>query len=133
MRIALRLAAVTTALGVLTACDDVLLGYDGTFTGNCDRDPPLTYDNYGKAYLGKWCTGCHSSLVRENQRSGAPLGVNFETSQDIMAQVKEIDETEVQTDYMPPGGGASEAESEALGEWLRCQVYTDAQNQAGGT
>ena len=75
MRIALRFAVVATALGVLTACDDVLLGYDGTFTGNCDRDPPLTYDNFGQAYLGKWCPGCHSSFVRENQRSGAVTGV----------------------------------------------------------
>jgi len=132
MRIALRFAVVAAALGVLTACDDVLLGYDGTFTGNCDREPPLTYDNFGEAYLGKWCTGCHSSFVRENQRSGAPIGIDFDTYEDVMAWVDRIDETAVQTDYMPPGGGASQAESDALGEWLRCQVYPDAQNSGGG-
>ena len=132
MRTVLCLVITTLSLGILTGCDDLLLGHDGTFTANCDRDPPLTYENFGQAYLGKWCTGCHSSLVRQNQRSGAPLGVDFDTYADVLAWAAEIDEAAVQTDYMPPGGGASQAESGALGEWLRCQVYPDAQNQAGG-
>jgi len=133
MRIALRLATVATALGVLTACDDVLLGYDGTFTGNCDREPPLTYDNFGKAYIGKWCTGCHSVYLREGQRSQAPADVNLDTYEDIMAFVDRIDARAVQTTGMPPGGGTSQAEVDLLGEWLRCSVYPDAQRYSGGT
>ena len=133
MKIVSSLALVTAALAVLTGCDDVLLGYDGSFTGNCDRDPPLTYDNFGQGYVGKWCTGCHSADVRMNQRSGAPLDVNLDTYDDIIAWVERIDERSVKSAGMPPGGGASEAETDKLGEWLRCSVYVDRQNRGDGS
>ena len=52
-----KLAFVVGVLGSQIACDDVLLGEEGTFSLNCDRSPALTYDNFGRGYMGKWCTG----------------------------------------------------------------------------
>ena len=125
-----KLLVMTGILGVLTACDDVLMGEEGTFSVNCDREPPLTYDNFGKGYMGKWCHGCHSVDVREGQRNGAPLDVNLDTLDDVTIWADRIWARSVETDGMPPGGGASEAESGALAEWLRCEVYP-FKNQGG--
>ena len=48
------------ALGALSACE----GGEATDSSACDRDPPLSYDNFGRGFLEKQCTGCHSLLLR---------------------------------------------------------------------
>ena len=45
----------------------------------CDREPPLTYENWGEAYISDFCVGCHSSLVEGAERRGATVGVDFNT------------------------------------------------------
>lgn len=119
----LKLALVTAFLAVLTACDDVILGDEGTFSYNCERDPPLTYENFGEGYIGKWCRGCHSADQREGQRNDAPPDVNLDTFDDVVLWADRIWARSVETDGMPPGGGASQAETDQLAEWLRCEVY----------
>ena len=128
-----KLLLVASALGAMIACDDVLLGEEGTFTANCDRDPPLTYESFGKGYVGKWCTGCHSAYIRENQRNDAPLDVNLDTYEDVQRWADRIWARSVDTSGMPPGGGASEAETGALAEWLRCDVYPELQRRGDGS
>ncbi|MCO4771848.1 MAG: hypothetical protein KDA24_17585, partial [Deltaproteobacteria bacterium] len=45
----------------------------------CEREPPLSYDNWGQAYMSTYCTGCHSSLAEGFDRREAPVGVDFNT------------------------------------------------------
>ena len=52
--------------------------------------------------------------------------MNLDTYDDVVIWADRIWERSVVTDGMPPGGGASQAESDLLAEWLRCDVYPSA-------
>ena len=97
-------------------------------TVSCDRDPPLSWSNYGEAFMLTYCDGCHSSLHGESARFGAPIGVDFNTYGDVMLWVDRIDARSTgESPGMPPSGGPSPAEIERLEEWLQCSVYPDAE------
>ena len=128
-----KLASVAVVLGILTACDDSIIGPEPPITAYCNRQPKLTYENFGKAYMGKWCTGCHSSLQRENQRVGAPPDVNLDTWDDVLLHADRIQARSVDTTTMPPAAGVSQEETNQLGEWLRCEVYPALASQGEGT
>lgn len=94
-------------------------------SGACQRDPPLTWENFGQGWMGKHCTGCHSSLVREDQRNGAPVGVDLDTWPDMLTWAARIEVRALEDLDMPPGGGPSEEERALLAEWLECAVYPE--------
>ena len=99
----------------------------------CGRVPPLSYNNYGEGFIGLYCVGCHSSLVPEARREGAPDGVNFDSYAGIVAYGNRIYARAVPDDStMPPGGGPSSDERALLGEWLTCTVEPE-QAQLGET
>ena len=92
----------------------------------CRRDPPLTWDSFGRALMTRQCTPCHSSLLPADQREGAPPTINFDTYQDVLDHADRIAATAVPDDgTMPPGGGPSAEERAMLDEWLRCEVAAD--------
>ena len=99
----------------------------GDDSGACDRDPPLTWENFGQGWMEKHCTGCHSSLVRDDQRNGAPTAVNLDTWDDMLRWGARIEARAIVDVDMPPGGGPSEEERAMLGEWLECAVYPAAE------
>lgn len=103
----------------LLACSGAPAGDSGT----CHRDPPLEWANFGQGWMQKHCAGCHSSLVREDQRNGAPVGVDLDTWPDMLTWAERIDVRALDTLDMPPGGGPSEEERRLLREWLDCAVY----------
>ncbi len=91
--------------------------------GACDRDPPLTWANFGQGWMDKHCTGCHSSLLRADQRNGAPVQVDLDTWEDAVAWGPRIAARSLGKEAtMPPGGGPSEEERRLLAEWLECAV-----------
>lgn len=92
---------------------------------SCDREPPLTFENFGESFMAKHCTGCHSVLHEGNLREGAPLGIDLNTYADVLLWVERIDQRVLDTLDMPPGGGPSEDERAMLAEWLECKVYPD--------
>lgn len=95
----------------------------GGDSGACDREPPLTWENFGQGWMGKHCTGCHSSLLRSDQRNGAPEPVDLDTWKDVVTWGSRIEARSVADDAdMPPGGGPSAEERALLGEWLSCAV-----------
>lgn len=97
-------------------------------TGACGRSPALSYDNFGKPFLGQYCTGCHSSLLPEANRDGAPMGVNFDTYAGVLANAASIPGQATGTDPpMPPGGGPDVSEIAMLSEWLSCTVIPDSE------
>ena len=124
-----RAAATRRLLRVALALTLVSCGGDGSDSSdvNCDRNPPFTYDNFGRGFMGKHCNGCHSSLVSGNQREGAPTGVDFDTYRGIVTWGYRIESRSVgEAGGMPPGGGPSEAEFARFQEWLECQVLRDS-------
>lgn len=98
------------------------LGAGEDTAATCDRDPPLDYLSFGKGLLQTHCTGCHSSLVREDQRNDAPTAVNLDTYDDVVTWAERIRVRTVEDRDMPPGGGPSEEERALLAEWLDCEV-----------
>ena len=103
---------------VLLACGE---GGDDSATETCGRTPPLTYENFGQGFLRSHCTGCHGVLLPEEQREGAPLGVDFDTWGDVLNWAERI-EIRTAEETMPPGGGPSAEERAKLAEWMACDV-----------
>jgi uncharacterized membrane protein len=96
---------------------------EGADSGDpCDRDPPLDYLTFGKGQMQTHCVGCHSSLVREDQRNGAPVGVDLDTYDGVVTWAERIRVRTVELQDMPPGGGPSDEERAQLAEWLDCAV-----------
>ena len=97
----------------------------------CDREVPLTYDNFGQSFADTHCNGCHSSIINPEQRRGAPPTINFDTYGDILRHVERIEQRVIIAPQeglpeMPLGGGPTDEELQMLDEWLQCRVYADA-------
>ena len=124
----MRLLVSTTLL--LLACDDHLIGVAEGPDLACDREPPLTWENFGQGHLQTHCTGCHSSyLDTPFEREDAPADVNLDTWDDVLLWADRIYERAVVTQDMPPGGGPDELERAMFDEWMTCEVLP----AAGGT
>ncbi len=120
-----RWAWVAIALA-LAGCDDAT-GDSGGAEQTCDRSPPLTWDSFGEAYVGRHCAGCHSSLLPEGMRTDATLGVDLDTySGNLQWAERSLARATGDEPTMPPGGGPSEVEIAMFEEWLRCSVLPDA-------
>src|SRR5689334_19753871 len=87
------------------ACDDHIIGHGIPIGIGCLRDPPLSWDNFGDAIIGRHCRPCHSVLVREGLRAEAPPDVNFDTYADVQHWADRIQARSVDTTTMPPAGG----------------------------
>ena len=95
-------------------------------TAGCAHDPPLTWENFGHAIVTRHCLGCHSALLPEERREGAPAGVDFDTYGDVLAWAERIEARSTgEGASMPPGGGPTAPERELLAEWLSCGVAAD--------
>ena len=97
-------------------------GSDTAGSEACDREPPLTWENFGEGYLGLHCNGCHSSLLPAGQRGGAPLGMDFDTWDDVVLHHDRIYNRALVDFDMPPGGGPTDEDLAMFTEWLACEV-----------
>lgn len=87
----------------------------------CPEDSFLTWDNFGSPFMDTWCNGCHGAGLPDGMRQGAPIGIDFDTLEDVRAQDDRIwARAGDQNDTMPPIGGPHEEERAMLGEWLAC-------------
>jgi uncharacterized membrane protein len=91
----------------------------------CSSQPALSYTSFGKAFLDRYCTGCHSAYVPLSNRNGAPEGVDFESYEKVLLWRERIEARSLDLS-MPPGGGPAEAELLQLEEWFGCAVERDA-------
>ena len=116
---------------VLLSCGDKAEDSGAAESADCDREPALDWHNFGKGLMDKHCNGCHSVLVPEAQRQGAPTGVDFNTYADVIEWRERIEArattVQLETPTMPPGGGPGEEELALLEEWLACEVAKDAE------
>ncbi|NVB80695.1 MAG: hypothetical protein HOV81_20030 [Kofleriaceae bacterium] len=130
---------IPLVLLLLCACS----GGDPTPTGTVCPDPDpmtLTYDNFGREFMTKYCTWCHDSSLPRSKRNGAPLYHDFDTLLGVLQVPDHIDEeTGIGPDatnrFMPPdrcpselGGVANtncakptDEERKQLAEWIACE------------
>ena len=116
----------------------------------CDNPDPvngtttLTWDNFGMAFMFKYCTNCHSSQLAINQRNGAPLFHDFDTLLGVLEVANHIDEQagwgpKAKNSFMPGGGTGGRCPSQPggsldencvqptdqertdLAQWLACE------------
>ncbi len=112
-------------VALLAGCGtDTMVGDDDPLQppppGVCETSY-LDYQNFGKPFALDWCRGCHSSVVPANMRQKAPMGVNFDTLDDVRHWSERIALRASGTQpTMPPAGGPSEEERTLLVEWLGC-------------
>ncbi len=112
--------ALSLALGVvlLAGCEEP----------TCDREPPVTWENWGEAYIATFCVGCHSALLEGDERRGATPGVDLNNYGDVMRHVDRIEARATGPEpTMPPSGGPSAEQVALLEEWLHCTVRPDAE------
>jgi hypothetical protein len=101
----------------------------------CPPVQTLSYENFGKPFMESYCTECHDSAKRGADRQGAPSFHDFNTVYGVRAVYEHIDfttaagPTGIVNDSMPPDGEPQPtlAEREKLGEWIACEMPTDAQ------
>ena len=112
-------------LALLAACGpDSIWGPPTEST--CPPASTVTYDNFGKEFMTKYCTRCHSSELRGAARMGAPSFHDFDTLYGIRAVSNHIDETTAAgpaaiNKGMPPDSPApTDEERYKLGEWIAC-------------
>jgi len=111
---------------LVAGCDDHLVGVHGIEVP-CDRDPPLTFENFGRAHLSAHCTGCHSGyLDTPAEREDAPAGVDLDTWEDLLAHADRVWVRAVSQGGMPPGGGPDQEEQRLFEEWMACEVLPAA-------
>lgn len=114
-----------------------------TSTGTVCPDPDpmtLTYANFGKAFMEKYCTWCHDSALPRSKRNGAPLYHDFDSLMGVLEVPDHIDQQtgigpNASNDFMPPDrcpsepGGSTNVncmkptaeERQQLSEWIACE------------
>jgi hypothetical protein len=93
--------------------------------GGNGRGEPV---DFGKNFLGKFCTRCHSSAVPERERQGAPVDLNWDSPSIVREQRLQIDAVAGRgpngpVEEMPPlwvESRPAPAERELLAQWLAC-------------
>lgn len=92
----------------------------------CPQGSTLTYENFGKNFMTKYCTRCHSSELMGADRQGAPSFHDFDTLYGIKAVYDHIDETTAAgpasvNEGMPPDDPKPTLDERyQLGEWIAC-------------
>lgn len=86
----------------------------------------LTYENFAKPFMETYCTSCHDSKLRGDDRMGAPSFHDFDTLFGIKAVWQHIDETTAAGPAATNTGMPQESpyptlmERQQLGEWIAC-------------
>ena len=102
----------------------------------------LTYDNFGKPFMDRYCTWCHDSSLPHSKRNGAPLYHDFDSLVGVLEVPDHIDEQagfgpDAQNKFMPgqrcPSvkGGALDTncaqptpeERTNLAMWIACERH----------
>ena len=85
----------------------------------CAETPAPTWEDVDPI-LSRWCLGCHAEALDQGQRSGAPLGVDFDTVEGLQAYWDDV-LGRIESDH-PPGiiDGISEEERDRLAAYLTC-------------
>ncbi len=102
----------------------LVFGFAVQFTASqaTAADCAKTYANFGKAFMEKYCTNCHTSAKKGKfGRRGAPAGYDFDSVDGIKKEKTEIIEWVNVKKKMPPKAPVSDQEQADLKTWLDCE------------
>jgi uncharacterized membrane protein len=113
----LRLAAATTLLTV--ALVFVLVARGRAPASAAAGGAPVAFAD-AQAVIGRRCVACHSAHPTDSQFTAAPLGVMFDTPEQIKGRADRIRERAVVSKTMPFGNktGMTDEERALLGAWV---------------
>lgn len=123
--LALLRAAIVGLLPCIAACSGASPEPTSTETP-CDLSSPLSYDNFGRSFMEKYCTRCHHSELRGSQRQGASLYHDFDTELGVILVWEHVDQYAAAgpasvNEMMPPDGDKPSLEERTqLGQWVAC-------------
>lgn len=78
----------------------------------------LTWQAAGRPFFRTYCTSCHS--VDAEQRFNAPVGVDFDTKEDVVFWEERVRARALEEATMPLGGGVPDDALTLLGDYLTC-------------
>jgi uncharacterized membrane protein len=90
-------------------------------TVDCSAVPDVSWDSWGDGFFRSYCTACHSSRDLEH-RSGAPVGLDFDTEAAVRAQAANIRRVVLDAGTMPEGGGVQPDDLVLLDVYLACSA-----------
>ena len=94
----------------------------------CAPGSTLSYEDFGKPFMEKYCTRCHHSELNGSERQGAPLYHDFDTLDGILVVANHVDwyaaaGPSSTNEIMPPNGELPTLQERTnLGEWLVCEL-----------
>jgi uncharacterized membrane protein len=91
--------------------------------GRAQEKCSLTYENFGKSFMQKYCVLCHDSHKSCFMRFGAPAGFDFDQPTGIQTRKNAIVRFAVTNTFMPPPWMTkpTPAERAQLWQWLSCE------------
>jgi hypothetical protein len=123
MEMAMRRALL---LLVLAGCPDESVFGPPTQSVCPPQGTSLSYENFAKPFMETYCTKCHDSKLRGDDRMGAPSFHDFDTLFGIKAVWQHVDETTAagpaatNTGMPPMSPYPALMERQQLGEWIAC-------------
>jgi uncharacterized membrane protein len=81
--------------------------------------PYVTWATVGEPYVRTWCASCHAADLHGPDRAGAPLGVDFDTLDDVRSRADRVSQR-VTDDTMPPSTAPDATERTRFLDWMRC-------------
>ena len=115
-----RMAAVSLCVALLVflaACGDKvdpILEFDA---GSAEDGEAVTYIEDVRPLLETHCLLCHSQSKQGFERNGAPININFDTYDGILAWIDQASQR-IQSGTMPPTGGIPEDERMLFQRWV---------------
>jgi hypothetical protein len=107
-----KILPVALIIAFLPGCADGL----GDPTGStCPSNSTLTYENFGRAFIGGHCGPCHAGQASPRLTSQADVQANIDIIDRAAASGPDAANT-----FMPEEGSVSDADRKKLGEWLAC-------------
>lgn len=109
--------AATIAVSVIALYAILNIGSAATVAASSSA--PVTFDEV-RHVIDRRCAVCHSAQPSDLTFGPAPVGVKFDTPEEIVARAARIRERAVVTRTMPPGNKThvTEAERALLGRWV---------------
>ncbi|MDY7227533.1 hypothetical protein [Hyalangium rubrum] len=101
--------------------------HEGSSGATCPSAGAPTAQDFGSAFMERYCLSCHSASLTGRARRDAPEGMNFDTLEEVRRQAAAIDSHAAAGpngvhSAMPPVSTPqpTRQERERLGQWLAC-------------
>lgn len=90
--------------------------------GGCD--PDISYAGFVDPLVTNQCVTCHSEALVDGQRSGAPVGIDFDSEPQLVSHAERVLVRAVEDRTMPPGSPLSDCDADRLRMYLAAMSVT---------